>query len=695
MDPLTILSGAAAVSAVVGKSWELAHFIRDLCQGIKTVDERIRRLESGVTELAGACQSVRAVLERTQPGSSSTTPTPNWDEDGSSATSIDREVSSCNKTLDELKQVLADLVSGSSSRISRHMKMQDGEKHIIDGLSARIKTHTDAIQLSLQIVTIKITLATPDFLLKPLNEALQDISARLARMEPKERRSRGRNSPKEDNEDPLIGLAQDALQRGTALYNASVAGSSIVPRSATSSEKSVSVRRWIHETDDAAQNAHAPRDDRSRPALDEDDMGTSSMHSPIGSAVANSPSPAETASDAGAYSRGDLRWDDNDDRRWDEFESLPAPETRPAPTSERSDLRGRPTDSSKPLDQWNRSDIVSRFNIKPVGQLDIMICTSTNVDLGRFLRLENSESFVESDAGGYLAALRRKDLYYANLARRRATLALHLAVLFRDIYLIEPLITAGYSPNLPLPVSDREPFRDLRTPIDIAVASRSEPITEALLMRGTKLNLIGGASPCLQLFATASLNLWPSPDEHAYTGMIKLLLDCDSHNVVLGSHRRTTRDSWTKSLLHQICDVPKTSSDLRLPLIIYALEQYGRGWPNPSAYCSPLHVAIQLYDLKTLEFVLEASDVHHVNYYLQCGIEDRKTPLRYAIEEVVAKLWHSLDIVEALLKRGASLEETSKAPSRYLGGFFQTKTSLRTTAMRSNRPDLRELVAKY
>jgi ankyrin repeat protein len=97
---------------------------------------------------------------------------------------------------------------------------------------------------------------------------------------------------------------------------------------------------------------------------------------------------------------------------------------------------------------------------------------------------------------------------------------------------------------------------------------------------------------------------------------------------------------------------------------------------------------------KTLEFVLKASKTQLVKYHLQCENEDGKTPLRYAIEEVIANIGHC-DIVEALLKRGASLEETSKAPSRYPGGLFQTKTSLRTTAMLSTRYDLRELVAKY
>lgn len=199
-----------------------------------------------------------AVLERTQPGSSSRTLTPPWDGDGSSAISIERQVSNSRKTLKELEKLLADLRSGNGSRVSRHLKLQDRGKQI-DGLSARIKTHTDALQMSLQIVAIKISLAIPDFLLRQLDEALQDISTRLAKMEDGKRRLLDRNGLEEDNEDPLIELAQDALRRGTILYQDSVAGSSIDVESAMGSEKVVFVEDWIHGLGHQA-NAHAPQD---------------------------------------------------------------------------------------------------------------------------------------------------------------------------------------------------------------------------------------------------------------------------------------------------------------------------------------------------------------------------------------------------------------------------------------------------
>jgi hypothetical protein len=99
MEPLTILSAAAAASAVAGKSYKIVNWIRELCQGVKTVDERIQRLKSGVSELARACESVHAAL---QPDSSSTPLTPPWDKDGSLAISISHQASNCRRTLKEL-----------------------------------------------------------------------------------------------------------------------------------------------------------------------------------------------------------------------------------------------------------------------------------------------------------------------------------------------------------------------------------------------------------------------------------------------------------------------------------------------------------------------------------------------------------------------------------------------------------------
>jgi hypothetical protein len=326
MESITILSAAAAASTVAGKAYELVNWIRELCQGVKTVDERVRRLKSGVSELARACESVHAVL---QPDSSSTTLTPPWDKDGRLAASISHQVSDGRRTLRELKKVLTVLRSGSSSRISRHMKMQDQGKHI-DGLSARIKTHTDALQMSLQTVTIRIALVTPDFVIRELRAALQDTNRRLAKMEENDRQPRDRNSTKGDNEDPLLELAQDALRQGTKLYEASVAGSSIGADSVMDSEKAVHIGQWVHETIGAAQSTHAAPDDRSHLSPEPGNVHTRTTHSPVEDDIPEASNSPETENDARSSS-----WESWDDSQ---SELLFATEEKSVPTAEPADL---------------------------------------------------------------------------------------------------------------------------------------------------------------------------------------------------------------------------------------------------------------------------------------------------------------------------------------------------------------------
>ena len=145
-------------------------------------------------------------------------------------------------TLKELKGILTDLRPGKSSRISRHMKLQDRGKQI-DGLSARINIHTNALQMSLQIATIKIALATPDFVIRELREALRDIRKLLGGAEDINHRPLRLSSVKGDDEDQLVGLAQDALRHGTTLYEASVAGSTVGADSVMGSGKSCVCRK--------------------------------------------------------------------------------------------------------------------------------------------------------------------------------------------------------------------------------------------------------------------------------------------------------------------------------------------------------------------------------------------------------------------------------------------------------------------
>jgi ankyrin repeat protein len=157
----------------------------------------------------------------------------------------------------------------------------------------------------------------------------------------------------------------------------------------------------------------------------------------------------------------------------------------------------------------------------------------------------------------------------------------------------------------------------------------------------------------------------------------------------------------TKSVLHQICDLPKAWFHLRRPLIIFALDYYGR--ERMRAPSSPLHTLVEIRDPKTLRFFLKTSDTQYLDDHLQRKNEGGRSPLGTAIGQVESEWARSLDIVQALLQQGASLDDTSVVSPLPLssprsGGFFRVGfrgTTIRDIAMRSNRDDLKELVAKF
>jgi ankyrin repeat protein len=360
----------------------------------------------------------------------------------------------------------------------------------------------------------------------------------------------------------------------------------------------------------------------------------------------------------------------------------------PTPTAEPSDLRRPPIDFSRPLNEWDRSEVVARFNIKPNGLFEVMICAGTKVNPEDLLCLAESEVPRKICPGW---------------ERERNKLVLHLAVLSHDLRLVESLVGVGYSPNLSAQVSDRKPLCGLRTPIDIAIASHCEPITKVLLKHGAELNPAGGISPCSQLFATASLDPWPSTDLDAYMQALRELLTSGFDWRTLGCpipmySRSGGRISWAQFILHQICGLPEAWFHLRMPLLIFALEFYGRNWRGPSF--SPLHVSIEICDLKTLKFLLETSSAQFLDAQLQRKDKKRRLPLHFAIQRLAEQRFAALDMIRTLLERGASPDamtwELSVGFSSYnVWKEITIRDIAMRIAMRSGRADLKKLIAEY
>lgn len=193
----------------------------------------------------------------------------------------------------------------------------------------------------------------------------------------------------------------------------------------------------------------------------------------------------------------------------------------------------------------------------------------------------------------------------------------------------------------------------------------------------------------MQLFAAPALVLWPTIELNGYMETLRLLLRNGFVEPGPNDSMSGRRIPWSR-LLHQVCDLPKAGFHLRVPLITLVLT-----FPHAPTTSLPLHAVVTLDDLKVLEFLLETLDHDFLDIHLRRKDHHGYTPLAHAIERVNTRPKLPLDVLHALLERGASLDDTFIEPSRRLWGYTWKKTPIRDMAMRSERADLRELVAKY
>lgn len=718
MEPVSILSAASAISAVAGKAYELGSFLRQLCQGAKTVDARVRRLESAVTELARACEHVQGQFGSMSSSASIQTPTLEWDIHQTMITSIERQVKDCRRTLKELSRLLIDLRPGSSSffgRTSRHIKLQDrGEQ--IDEFGTRVKTHTDALQMSLQIVTIKIALATPDFLLQQLAMALEDLRARLSRIETKVDRPGSREDAKDHLGGLRLDIARETLRQGATLYEASVAGSVVDVESATGNERASRIREWADSVDVLRQDPkdasgiHLPRTASAHVSADKQSCedGPVNASSPESSGSSCPESQSDSNPDTISVEIGQAAHDISHACNREKL-SIPYPpkgdvsmqigltttdgaehisksgemQSEAANTAKHK-LFKYPMHTSEPLDQSTRRDLIRAYKIEITGEMEARICTGEHIKLAVL-----SQLLVADQAASTVQRLAST----GDVQQGQSGLALLLAVYFRDLYLIKPLIELGYLPNAKI-----EPYTSgyHTTPIGSALARRCAPVIQELLNNGARLPNTCGRSPSFQLLDHRNLRRFPPTSIGSIKRVIDLLMPARSSKVAecLCKTRWPILDigachSLIWCLMRDACNMPPHLSRYRMPLLVHLLEYLvSKEKSTRVTSCTPLYNAVISDSTKTVRYLLENAEEALVHTWLQ----DNKQipPLELAIRRAKNFPGVRVDIVRMLLEKGADLEAKPCGKSG-IGG----QRRLRDVALDSQRDDLIALVKTY
>lgn len=342
-----------------------------------------------------------------------------------------------------------------------------------------------------------------------------------------------------------------------------------------------------------------------------------------------------------------------------------------------------------PMSRSERHKIVAGFKIEPkcMHNLDQSICDG---NLERSLALVGALLSSSAQKGSHASPIVFNQ-WTDGLRLATKSPALHLAVLFGDDTLVEPLIKNGFSPNFAYQLSDDPAMRDYSTPLDLAIASRNEPILRVLMVNGAVLEPSNGDSPCRQLLAHASLQMWPPPGYREIQSLLELLL---SHGwPVNKGFVRHHKLSATPTFLHQACSISYNLHDYRLPLVNFLIEQADTALSSVLSSETPLHHAIRRDDLEVVNALLQAQ----ATFRLRDSLEKKNThgvqPLYLAVQRATADHALPLDIIRSLLNRRSNLDELhTQSESRRLRPSKKTHSTARSIAMESGRQDLITLV---
>ena len=346
--------------------------------------------------------------------------------------------------------------------------------------------------------------------------------------------------------------------------------------------------------------------------------------------------------------------------------------------------------SSGPMSRSDREAIIKRFKLEPMHNLDEAICsgklekalTLINALYSGSTRLDNPDTSIVFSS------------FSPGLRTATKSPALHLAVLFGDLTLIKPLAKNGFSANLPYQLSCEPGMQEFLAPLDIAIANRNKQIILELLANGAILDPAKGLSPCRQLLAPTSLQLWPPSDVSEVISTLDLLLS-SGWLAGKGFARQSTPVSMP-TLLHQACSLPPLFAEYRLPLVNFILERYDADYLSVPALETPLHHAIRLDDICVVDALLQAQRSFRIRNMLEKRNAQDSQPLYQAVQRAIANFDLPLTIIRGLLDQGADLDNVhTQYESRRLRTSKKTHSTARSIAMESGREDLIALVSLH
>ena len=221
MDPVSIVT---AVGAVGKTALDIAQTLYELTKQTKNIDQIVSDLATEVETLGETCESVHLQLSDIvrqydllleSAGQNARL----WI---STKTNLDK----CQRTIDRLQVAIEPVRKQGSNILTqavRAAKFSLDKPEIFD-LKSRVRSHTTALHINLQVINITVSHLAPKYADQSLLTKLDLLQRKVDILVTQ---TQGENEPGPQKDDDLLQYAAEVLSSGASLYESSIAGGSV------------------------------------------------------------------------------------------------------------------------------------------------------------------------------------------------------------------------------------------------------------------------------------------------------------------------------------------------------------------------------------------------------------------------------------------------------------------------------------
>ncbi|KAF1934970.1 hypothetical protein EJ02DRAFT_416475 [Clathrospora elynae] len=227
-DIFTPLGTASAVLKLSKVAWRLGIALSKLDQDAQRVDSAIQHLAGDVKSLGNECDSIYTKLDEVVSRSKDGSPPP-YDGDGRMWNCLAAQVGETSRLIHELELFIKSVRMEETDSLvyqPQRLKQLDKSNDQIGEMGAIVRRHTDNFRTTLQLISTVLAHLAPHRSERPLLvevEQLQDMVKKLQRstqIGPPWRHTH--------TEVTLMQYAQEAIEKGRAIYEANLAAAPVV-----------------------------------------------------------------------------------------------------------------------------------------------------------------------------------------------------------------------------------------------------------------------------------------------------------------------------------------------------------------------------------------------------------------------------------------------------------------------------------